>query len=72
MDHGTNCCVCFSGDFDLTSPASCCSLYNQTFCCECFWTSSCKESGFVDPPNTLSVVEDRYIPQAMDESLIIM
>ena len=64
--------ACFSGDFEVTNPQSCCALYQQIFCCECFVTSECTEEGYNDPPVKPAHVAADLIPEELDGAYVLL
>lgn len=72
VSHSKSCIVCLSGNFELTNPQSCCALYQQIFCCECFLTSECMEKGYVDPPMKPTNVASNVVPEELDGAYVLL
>ena len=52
VNHPKACCLCWAGDYECIVPATCCKLYEQVCCWECFCAVPFADEGYRNAAST--------------------
>jgi len=70
IDHPTACCLCWSGSYECVKPKQLCKLYEQCFCCECFFSIPSLTDGYRKTPIAQTAIQDEFIPKAQSNQIV--